>query len=231
VRLLEDRIDDVALDRVKRLGTRPEERIEERGGAELVTELAVLEEDVHRLVEHVAERFNQFLMDVRVARRGGDRVITLTAGHRERHRTSRAHRVQRFEDVRIAFRRTEADQHVARPRDHREPVAVCDADVERGERALPDDHRMDELDRDVHCVGRVRPAAEREETAAVAEALGHRAARVCEARRLAREERERRLRPFADPRGDPRRELRAGDAQHIRGSGSPTSMSTTRVPP
>ena len=53
--------------------------------------------------------------------------------------------------------------------------------IERGQRALADDYRMNEFDRDVLRIGRIGPSSERKQAAALEKALGHVAAGECEA--------------------------------------------------
>ena len=63
------------------------------------------------------------------------------------------------------------------------------AEVQGGEGSLAHDHGMHELYGDVLRIRRGRTAPERQQTAAVQEALGHLAARFGQARRLGLEER------------------------------------------
>ncbi len=75
--------------------------------------------------------------------------------------------------------------------------AALAGDRQRGQRALADDHRVDELDRDVARVGAVGGrGAERHEPALAREALGHLVAQAREALGL----RPRRTRALASPR-------------------------------
>jgi len=94
---------------------------------------------------------------------------------------------------------------------------------------------MDEFDRDVLRVGGRGSPAEREQTAATQEPLRHLLACTREPLGFAVEQPMRRGVAREEPLGDESLKVDAGkkhiDVQHIRGSGSPTSMSTTRVPP
>ncbi len=91
---------------------------------------------------------------------------------------------------------------------------------------------MHEFDGDVRGVGRIRSATERKERTSAAEAGRHLARRVRDARRLAREEsRDDRIARAQPVRDRARARARLALGQHIRGSGSPTSMSIARVPP
>src|SRR5207253_558147 len=117
---------------------------------------------------------------------------------------------------------------VLRSRQRRHPVPRRQREVEGRQGPLADDHRMDELDRDMLRVGSVLVPSASQQPAAAQEALRHRLGGPGEALALAREE----------GRGDPvafaQEILDEADRIHrqqILGSGSPTSMSTTRVPP
>ena len=102
-------------------------------------------------------------------------------------------------------------------------------------RAFTDDDRMHELHRDVLGVGAVGAAAEGQQPAAALKALGHQPADLGQAFGLAGEERLAHLVPGPEAVFDAA--SHAGDGfnhlapQQIRGSGSPTSMSTMRLPP
>ena len=92
---------------------------------------------------------------------------------------------------------------------------------------------MDELDRDVLRVGGGGAAAEREKAAAGKKPLGHLLAGARQPIGLAIEQRARDWISREQPVGDERLQVDSGHGhdQQILGSGSPTSMSTTRVPP
>ena len=91
----------------------------------------------------------------------------------------------------------ERDRDVVRAReqvDLAREVAALAGESDRGQRPLADDHRMNELDRDVTGVGaRRRRHAERDQPAAAGEALGHQMAEPREPLRLGGEERAVRL--------------------------------------
>ena len=145
-----------------------EERIEEaRRAAARALAPAVLEEHVHELPQQVVVGLGQLLADERVvARRRRDR------------------------DLEAARRRlaVEREHHVLRPRHQRDLVGALEG--ERGQRALADDHGMDELDRDVP---RVRPRRrrlpDREQPASGQEAVRHLRAETRNVFRLRGEER------------------------------------------
>ena len=112
-----------------------------------------------------------FLVHVRIGARRGDRVVGLRAGQRDRvcpasARERSARSIRRSPSggpnaIAISSAQTSASTNASGAAAH----------VERRQRALADDHRMNELDRDVSGVGRVRAAAEREQTAAAREPL------------------------------------------------------------
>jgi hypothetical protein len=88
---------------------------------------------------------------------------------------------------------------------------------------------MHELDRHMLRIGRMRPSTEREQPPAAEEPLRHLLARLRQRPSLAGEERGAHTIALEQIVLDRRPKCRAG--QHIRGSGSPTSMSTIRLPP
>ena len=154
---------------------------------------AVLEEDVHQLPQHVVEGLDKLLADVAVIARGLE--LPLRAERRESDRQASApagerHRPERSRPPRRPSRQTRSR---CRPRARAGRVgrrlAARSRQADRGQRALADDHGVDELDRDVVRVrARRRRGAEREQPTAAREALGHPVAEAREALGLPREE-------------------------------------------
>src|SRR5579863_8609116 len=89
---------------------------------------------------------------------------------------------------------------------------------------------MHELHRDMLGIGGVTSSSKRQKAAAPQEAVRHVAAGQCQAHGLACEEFIEDPVAFEKSFFHPRRENRMS-RQHMRGKGSPTSMSITRVPP
>ncbi len=228
-----------------------EKRIEKPGLARVVSELAVLEEHVHRFPQRVVQDFDDLLVDERVVTHPIDRVRAALAGQREGHRPGGFRGLEHRRDVGVALGRTEPHHDVLGAQNRRHPRAKVHRQVQRGQRPLADDDGMDELDRDMLRVRDVRPLTEREEAAAAQEPIRHLLAGDRQRQRFAREERAHDLvaphqRVSDAPRqagryrhrggvseGPPEggRHVRRDSHQQIRGRGSPTSMSMTRVAP
>jgi hypothetical protein len=147
----------------------------------------VLEEHVDQLPEQVVVGLGQLLAHERVVARG----------RRDAH-------------LEAARRRgaVEREHHVVGPGQQRPLLGALERD--RGQRALADDHGMDELDGDVAGVGpRRRRGADGDQAAAAREALGHPPAEARDPVRLGREEAVVRLGPLGEQRLDqPRRRAR-----------------------
>ena len=126
----------------------------------------MIEEDVHQLPKHVIERLDHLLGDKRVAARWlelplgapareGDRQAAPLAADRQRVAClARRVVVDAIGDRDVVGLRDRVHLVRQRPSLRREP--------DRRKRALPDDHRMHELDRDVAGVERAigeRPSA------------------------------------------------------------------------
>ena len=192
----------------------------------------MLEKDVHALVERVAEQLEHLLVDVRVVARRGDRVVGLDPGPRDRVRAFARGRVERAERRGVAFGRTERDRDVVRAAERGGERLRRSAGVERRQRALADDHGW--MNSTETCAASVAygprpnakrrpPRAKRSAIARAARASGG-ASRAKNARRPRRASAARSaMRSASAPVRD--------RAQHMRGSGSPTSMSIARVPP
>ena len=200
LRLEQDRAAHVVEDGVEIGLLLGEERIEEARGAGVVggplraalEQAAVVEEDVDELPEHVVEGLDQLLADEGVVDVGdelpggaaggeGDRLAPALPGkgHRARGCGSRLARLER--DHRVAVGGESAELHLDR--------ATLGADRDRRQRPLADDHRMDELDRDVSRVGaRGRRRADRQQPSAAREAGGELMAAASDPLRLALEE-------------------------------------------
>ncbi len=114
-----------------------------------------------------------------------------------------------------------------------QPKSEFSGKIERRKSALAHDHGMHEFDRDVLRIGGAGAAPEGKQAAAAQEALRHFLRNSGQPGRFARKE------IFEDaiapeqPFGNVLCEcgLRRSHTQQMRGSGSPTSMSITRVPP
>ena len=92
----------------------------------------------------------------------------------DRQAAALARRGQRGEDVRLVAERHRDVLGLGLERDLRRDLPALAGEPERRQRALADDHRVDELDRDVARVGAVgRRRAERDEPPLAREALGH----------------------------------------------------------
>ena len=136
---------------------------------------AVLEEHVHELPQQVVERLGQLLAHERVRRsaaptRSGRQIARQPRSRGRRDGGARLlGGLERDHDV--LGRDEQRDLRGQRPALAREP--------DRRQRALADDHRVDELDRDVARVrARRRRGAERHEPPAAREALRHRGGRA-----------------------------------------------------
>jgi hypothetical protein len=176
-----------------------QERIQEARGARVVDRLggaafeqpAVVEEDVDELPQQVIERLDDLLADERVRDR---REVELpfgagARGERDRQAAALARRGQRRERVRVVAEAHRDVLALGLERDLVGDRAALAGDAERGQRALADDHRMDELDRHVPRVGAVGGGgAERHEPALTREALGHPVTQPREALSLGGEE-------------------------------------------
>ena len=141
-------------------------------------------------------------------------------------------------NARIAAGWTKPHHHVVGTADRVEPGTVDERQIHRRQRTFADNHRMHELHRHVLRVGGERALAESQQPPAAQKALGHALARGREPRRLAGEERARQLRcatckSALDGVGEStgRQSWHSSRRQQIRGRASPTSMSTTRLPP
>ena len=204
-----------------------------------MAKLPMLEEDVHGFPQRVIQNLEQFLVHEGIVGDRRRRVPTASARKRKGHRAAPGSTVERGQNIRIALGRPEPHDHVVRVQAAVEPGAIVDRHVQRGERALADDHRMHELDGNVLRVGRIWAATEGEQTATPEEPLRHLVAGLGQPHGLASEER---LVNVVAPQQLPfdvggSLESRGGDQlalrrhQQILGSGSPTSMSTTRLAP
>ena len=173
-----------------RLLLAPKKRIEKSGLADVVTQLAMLEEDVHRLPERVIENLDQFLLDEWIGVRRRNRCKNLrgrgtrTSSHPRARAASRAAQTSGSPSggpnpITMSSGRTIASSH-GRKRIERSSA---------GKRALADDDGMNELDGNVLRVGRIGPLPKREQAAAAKKAVGHLAACFRQAMRLSREER------------------------------------------
>ena len=221
----------------RRLLLAAEERIEEPGLADVVAQLAVLEEDVHRLPERVVQDLDQLLVHERILGRRRDRVRALRrraarrswrrapAARRERRRTSGSPSGGP-KPMTMSSGRTSASSQGPNSR----------LRVERRERALADDDGVHELHRHVLRVGGVGSAAEGEQPAAAEEALRHLAARRPRAAAppAAKNASKSALRARSALR-PARREIAVamaiGRSSRSGAADRPTSMSTIRLPP
>ena len=228
-RLGHDRCRDVVEDRAGFLLAGAQVRIQKSARADVVAELPVFEEHVHALVERVAKDLEQLLMDVRIRgrRREGEGGLASRQGQCQRSRA--ACPGEDRQELDVAFGWPESDRHVVRAGERFDRGRGGGANVGGRQRAFPHDNGMDELDGDVRRVRCIRTAAERIEPAALQEAFRHRLAGAGDARRLDRKVFANDRVALAQPRCDAR--LLRAPRQHILGSGSPTSMSITRVPP
>lgn len=178
----------------------------------------MLEKNVHRFPQRVVKNFDQLLMLERMGKRGEG----------EGHGAALPRPCECGLNFGIAFGRAESHHHVAGAKDRFEPGAKRARQIERGKRTLADDDRVHELYRDVLRIGRVRTAAEGEQAAAAQESLRHFTACRGQPIRFAIEEVLENAVAFQELRGNV---IRDADHQQILGSGSPTSMSITRLPP
>jgi hypothetical protein len=188
-RLCPDRGCHLAKGLVTGLLLAPEKRVEEAGFAHVVAQLAALEEDVHRLPQRVIQDFQNLLVDEGMVDRRADGIGAAGPRQRKRHRAACACGVERGFHLGIARWRAEAHHDVFGPHHHVETAAERHRQVERRQRALADDHRVHELHGHVLRVGGAGAATEREQPAAVQEALRHRLTGRGQAVGLAREER------------------------------------------
>ena len=153
-----------------------EEGVEEaRGPAARPARPRVLEEDVHELPQHVVERLDQLLAHERVIRRGLEDPSAAPG--------AKAIVRQPLAGAEPAPRLAEDDHRVARLG---EQLELPGGERERRQRSLADDHRMDELDRDVARVGLVlrRCAARASRRPPREEAVGEHAAELRDPRGL-----------------------------------------------
>ena len=176
-----------------------EERIQKARGAGVVDGLgpasleqaAMVEEDVDELPQQVVERLDDLLADERVGD-GGEVELPLGAGvglEGDRQAAALARRGERRERVGMVAEGHRDVLALGLQRDLVGDRAALAGERQRGQRALADDHRMDELDRDVARVGAVGGrGAEGHETALAREALGHLVAQAREAVGLSGEE-------------------------------------------
>ena len=190
-----------------RLPIAPEERIEKARFPDVMPQFAALEEDVHRLPQRVVEHLEDFLVDEGILGSRVDPVRAARPWQRKRHhivRMTNPRGVQRILDQAVATRWAKPHDDVVGKQDGVEPALELDRQVERRQRALPDDHWVDELDRDVLRVGRVGAAPERQQPSALQEPVGHLPAGARESVGFAREERlaqpVARRQPVLDPR-------------------------------
>jgi hypothetical protein len=166
----------------------------------------VLEEYVHELPQQVVERLGQLLAD----ELAGARRRPL---ERQADREAAALRGLRDGGARLVVG-LEGEHDVVRGRRQRHlggEWAALPRKPDRGQGALADDHRVDELDRDVARVrARRRRCPERQQAAAAREALGHAVAQAGDAIRLRGEETAVRLGALLQERLDRRARGRAG---------------------
>ena len=189
-----------------------------------MSHLVVLEENVHGFVQRVAENFDHLLVHVRIVTGCAYRVIGLLSGKREGERAALVRAFEHAYDFRIALGRPEAHHDVVRVEHGVDPRSESQAQIHRRQRALSDDDGMNELYRDVLRVGRVSASSECQQTAAAAKSLERLSAGQRQRTCLLREERVGNNVAVSEALDDPLR-------QHIRGRGSPTSMSMIRLPP
>ncbi len=156
-------------------------------------------------------------------------------GKREGHGVARVRCLQRGPDFGIAFGRPKSHHDVFGPKDGFEPGPKENGKIQRRQRALAHNDRMNEFHRDMLRVGGVGSASKGQQPAAAQKAFRHLAAGFGQARRFAREkvlEQLVALRAAALRSGrEFMRFAHIWRSQQIRGSGSPTSISTMRLPP
>ena len=198
---------DVGEHRVEVVLALGEERVEEargagvvgRAGAAALEQAAMVEEDVDQLPEHVVERLDELLADRRLGARAARTPSAIIAGG-----IRRAGPKPIVMQPRSAAARRPAAASLAAgsgppsPKPITMSSAAGDAGElrsqrpalagqrDRGQRPLADDHRVDELDRDVAGVGaggRIGP--ERDQPAVAGEALRHPVTAAGDRRRLA----------------------------------------------
>ena len=153
-----------------------------------MAQFAMLEEDVHRLPQRVIQNLDHLLVHERILRGGIERVGAFHAGKSERHCILQVGLLQRGPDFGIAFGRTESHHDVFGMKNGFEPGTKQNRQIQRGQRALADDHGMNEFHRDVLRIGGVRAAPEGQQPSAAQKSFRHLAAGFSQARRLAREE-------------------------------------------
>ena len=89
--------------------------------------------------------------------------------------------LQRGPDLGIAFRRAKSHDDVFRTEYGFHPRAKENRQIERGKCALADDHRMNEFDGDVLCVGGIRSTPKGQQTPPAKKSFRHFAASFCQA--------------------------------------------------
>ena len=149
----------------------------------------MFEEHVYGFPKRVVEDLDHFLVDERILRGGvRTRRSPSVPATRTSWRRARVRHIQRGPHFRIALGRAEAHHDVFGARMASSHGRKASGQVQSRQRALADDHRMHKFDRDVLCVGGVRAAPKRQQTAPMQEAFGHFMAGQRQARRLAGEE-------------------------------------------
>ena len=137
----------------------------------------MLEEHVHQLPEHVVGRLDQLLADERIGARRLEHPLGAELREGDRQAAARAGRRHARLELALRRRLAEGDHDVVGLDRQLELVrqgARFAGQPERRQRALSDDHRMDELDRDVaHVRARGGGEAGRDQTPAAGEPLGH----------------------------------------------------------
>jgi hypothetical protein len=148
----------------------------------------MFEENVHSFPERVIKNLDHFLMHEGILRCWVHGVGTFRAGQREGHRTLTVRFLQSGPHFRIAFGRAESHYDVFGTKDSFEPRPKKNREIERGQRPLAYNHGMNELHRDMLCIGGVGPASEGEQTPAAQKSFRQFAAGFRKARRFAGKE-------------------------------------------
>ena len=141
-----------------------------------MAQLAVLEENVHRLPQRVVKNFDHLLMHEWVLDAGIQAVRAFHARQGKGHRILQMGLLQCRPDFGIAFGRTESHDHVFGAKNRLHPRTKKDGEIKRGKGALAHNYGMDEFHRNVLRVGGVGSASKGQQTATVKKSFRHLAA-------------------------------------------------------
>ncbi len=116
----------------------------------------MIEEHVHELPQHVVERLDELLAHGRVAGRRVEPPLGLGGGERDREAAARTGQGQRPGGIAAVLVDSERDRDVVWAHEQLDllgQVPALAGEAERGQRPLPHDDGVDELDRHVPGVG------------------------------------------------------------------------------